>query len=328
MPDDPLMTEEPEYNARQQRALGGIKRREEALGALKDVFGREGGRRSNQLNRQITRSRNRFGLQGVDSGARDSSELGLSDINALQGLIRPRENRGQGLNRASVFSKQAELGLADQRRKESQDYLDENIQPTLDVINERVQQMLAEPEIRAYEEAQMRSRAIELTRQQETDRMKRLQGVFGSAGIAADSPVAHVLANRSAQEADAELARLFQNIDFELAQARRQEDAGELALASRLSAQNLATRQAATTGDFDRLIGIQSELGGLFEGIQQQQEAIDLARAEARDADKQGPIDYFNTGLNAVNGLVKTVGNIATLGAFGENGLFGNTPIR
>lgn len=324
MPDDVTQEAESPYTRRQQRALTGIKRREEALGALSDVFGREGGRRSNQLNRQINRSRRRFGLEGVDSGARDASELGLQDINALQGLIRPREGRGQGLNRASVFSKQAELGLADRRQRESQQYLDETVQPQIDAINERIQQMLAEPSVDAYERSALRSQAIDVTRRQETDRQKRLQSLFGAAGYSAGSPVAQVLANRTAQDADARLASMFQELDLEISRRRQQESLTELGLASNLNTQTLAARQAATTGDFDRLLGIQSELGGLFEGIQQQQEAIDAARAEARDADKKSAFDYINEGIGVLTGVGSIVSGLNGMGAFGKSGLFGN----
>ena len=314
MPDDVTAEAEPTYGPKQTRKLGGIKRHEEAINAMDTYMGGGNPRRRRQLQQQVNRARRRFGLVGADSGARSGEDLDIVDVNSMEGLMRSNKNRGQGRNRSSVFAKRVEQGFANQRQQESQAYLDETVQPQIDLINERARQLLEEPAIRASEEAAMKSQAVELIRRQETDRQKRLQGLFGAKGYSAGSPIAQVLANRSAMEADAEIAKMFRDYDIELARQRQNESMTELGLVSNLNAQGLAARQAATSGDFDRLLGIQSELGGLFEAIQQQQEAMDLESALARDADKKSGFDYAMQGLNVINGLGKATSSVMTGG--------------
>lgn len=258
-----------------------------------------------KLTRQVQRLGAQLGENQSDVALMDfeSPDFDMSRASGLRGVFnRMDRNAGRGgaRIRPGVFGTQLSQVSAENRSREGERIFDEQIDPALEQGQGIASELASTPVFGAEDIANARSRigaAIRGTQEQATKRNMSIFGLSGALGAA--SPAATAIAERTSMEADAELARALTDFDFESKQANRSGMESGATLLSRLSLARQSARQAATSGDTERLFEIQEGISGLLEAIRAQRELEEFQRAQARDAGNQeSKMGYIRAGAS------------------------------
>lgn len=192
--------------------------------------------------------------------------------------------------------------------KKIEEYFNTNVQPTYDIVNSKLQELLKNPTFSGEELAATRSQMTSQIRQQELQRQKRVASMLGLAGTDSNSVAGAALANSVAQEADQRLTDFLRQYGLDVMAQERQNQAQELGLATSLTTSMAGAKEGMLSRNYDRVHGANMELSQILESLRQQ----DLMESAQKSANRTG---YYGGMIGA---------GIGALGAAAGGGMFGS----
>lgn len=278
------------------RVLGDVRSASSLAGAL----GRTGAenrlaKRERRLSRKITkRGGDPTTFEGTDFS---EGTFSLTEAGQLRRTLSRRRQDGQTtFARPSAFNERLRGLDAERRLEESEAFLENEINPQFEAARARLTKRLDSDVITATEVARQRTQIGDTVRSASTGRLRRVAAILGLRGISPDSPAGQALVNRNAQAADDQVLELMRKLGIDVARINREDEGRNIQLASQLGSQQIAARNAALTGDINRVQEVQSSLSELFEAIQQSRELADLQEGMLEDTLRA---ERTNTLINA-----------------------------
>lgn len=274
-----------------------------------DAFG-SGGAQYGNFSFEIDRRLAALEKAGLDigslSGTDFSGNFSLLDANrAAIGLRGLRRDVGLPASRGEEarLREGANVNWAGRRQEIGEQRYEEEVRPRELMIQQRLDEMLQNPTFSAEETARMRSDITANNRQLASSRLQRVSAGLGVRGMDPSSPAGAALAMHVAEQSDSELSTQLRKLGFDISQIEDATATNELGISQNLLNAMQVTRDAALSGDLDRLSGAQSSLTDLVTAIDEANRREALMRELLSEQDSGG-----NGGMGA---LIGTIGGAA-----------------
>lgn len=245
-------------------------------------FGRPSQRR--EVGRRVGRIEDALGKLGITPEQAEGRgifdpETGRVDFVKLQGLrgiVAPNM-------RPAKWSALISNIQVQEKEKEGREFYEGEVRPLESKMQEVVAGLLEKPAFDEETRGLIRSESGARIRGQQETSLRRASAALGLRGLDPSSPVGALISQRAVEAADQDLSRTFTMIDLETRERNRAGLERASALASDLAARMANTRNAALSGDFNAMIGLQSAYGSLQEAIQSALETTNLQRGMLDD---------------------------------------------
>ncbi len=201
-----------------------------------------------------------------------------ADFYRVQGLLHNKANR------SSVQLEKWDAYKADLLDKKMHEYFDTTVQPTFDKVQASLQDMLDRKTFSDEEVGQVKSELTSQVREQETNRLRRISATLGLRGIDPGSVAGAALVNQQAEETDAALTEALRRFGLDIIGQERSSQAQELGFATNLSGAMFGAKQSLEEKNWERLHGINSEIGSILEAAN----TLDQTGKTAMDAARLG----------------------------------------
>lgn len=210
----------------------------------------------------------------------DMNDPSDSDYYNVSGIL----NKSAKGGRPSIALEKWNAYKADILQKKMEDYYNTNVQPSFDKTRATLDELLSNPSFSAEELAATRSEMTSQVRAQESNRLRRTAAVLGLRGMDPGSVAGAALIQAQAEETDRALTEALRRYGLDVVGMERDAQARELGLNTDLTNSMFSSKSALEEGNYDRLAGINSNIGSILEAAN----TLDSTTKAAKDAARLG----------------------------------------
>lgn len=189
--------------------------------------------------------------------------------------------------------------MAERNAEENERWVNENIDPTFDLAQRRMEELAGTNAISATQEAALRTRIAERVKLGEEGQLRRAASVLGLRGLDPSSPAGAALAARAAERADAQLSDALRELGIDVTQLNREQARFDAAAATQIATGRLAAH-TSIMGDQRALVDMQKEVAALIDTMYARDRAFNMME-QSLDSDDGG----------GYGGIIGTVGGAA-----------------
>lgn len=168
--------------------------------------------------------------------------------------------------------------LGDQNEK----YYQENVQPDITQAESTYRDLAGTDAVSASQEAIMRSNIASMIKRSEASRLNRVGTYLGASGFG-DSPAGVALAQRSAEEADAQLTSQLSGQELAVKQMNRDQSRKDADALTAFAGMKMNLRQVRSM-DYKALIQMNDAIAQLTDTLYNRNQTLEAERQALRDA--------------------------------------------
>ncbi len=206
-----------------------------------------------------------------------------NQANRLRSLLSvDKKRRGDGPIRPGAFTGQLNIIRGENAQAYSKDYLDEQYNPNVDRGISFAQELMDKPAISAEAESIGRGRIMAQLKGTHEDNLRQAAATFGMNGLNPSSAAGSAVLARLSLDSDAELSRALSDNGLQVSDINRKSKMAASGMLTDLVTKRLQAN--LSINDPQRIMDLNSEVGGLMEALRVQTELRQYQAEQEREA--------------------------------------------
>lgn len=321
---DPTLTDPTEDEADFSKAQNKYTKWTEA-GNLAEAVGRGAAARKARKRAERVLARNPgFDPEGLDfrefdeysdfaPGNADNAYGGVRQL--AKRKFRGADDKARAMNRWGIGMNNAMEGVMEDQHSTA---LREEIDPSLEAAQQRMDELASQDAISATQEQEMRSNIASQIQQQKASKLATVAATMGLGGME-NSPAAAALAAEAADDADRSLVGTLRDMGLQVSELNRHQARLDTDLATRIASQ----RYAVLHGNADELIRMRGDIASTLDALYSRDRTMEMMREQIDQADQDpGWLDYATGTADMLKGVSSAYQGFSSGGGGGgESGM-------